>query len=211
MKRLILITFFTTISIAAFSQKKRILLFEEYTPGTVLLLNKTKIKVPLNYDTANKAMMFTQGKDEMILTNNEQVDTIYIGPHKFIYAKQSFLECVPLKNGNVYISWSLKNVSRGYKGIYYGQIMQHKVDNINTSYWQRGEYKDQYTEVIARVNENEYQFLLNGKIVSCKNKKSILNLFKDKKEAISTFINEQKLDCNKASDMLTLIDYCLSL
>lgn len=210
MKRLILITFFTTISIAAFSQKKRILLFEEYTPGTVLLLNKTKIKVPLNYDTANKAMMFTQGKDEMILTNNEQVDTIYIGPHKFVYAKQSFLECVPLKNGIVYINWLLKNVSRGYKGIY-GQTTQTKVDNINTSYWQRGEYKDQYTEVIALVNENEYQFLLNGKMVSCKNKKSILNLFKDKKEAISTYINEQKLDCNKASDMLTLIDYCLSL
>ncbi len=210
MKRLILITFFTTISIAAFSQKKRIMLFEEYSPGTVLLLNKTKIKVPLNYDTANKAMMFTQGKDEMILTNNEQVDTIYIGPHKFVYAKQSFLECVQLKNGIVYINWSLKNVSRGYKGVY-GQITQSRVESINTSYWQRGEYKNQYTEVLALVNENEYQFLLNGKIVSCKNKKSILNLFKDKKEAINTFINEQKLDCNKVSDMLTLIDYCLSL
>ena len=39
----------------------------------------------------------------------------------------------------------------------------------------------------------------------------MLNLFKGKKEAINTYINEQKLDCNKASDMLTLIDYCLSL
>lgn len=210
MKRLLLITFFTTISIAAFSQKKRIMLFEEYTPGTVLLLNKTKIKVPLNYDTANKAMMFTQGKDEMILTNNEQVDTIYIGPHKFIYAKQNFLECVPLKNGIVYINWLLKNVSRGYKGIY-GQTTQTKVESINTSYWQRGEYKNQYTEVQTLVNENEYQFLLNGKMVSCKNKKSILNLFKDKKEAINTYISEQKLDYNKVSDMLILIDYCLSL
>lgn len=210
MKRLILVTFFTTISIAAFSQKTRIMLFEEYTPGTVLLLNKTKINVPLNYDTANRAMMFTHAKDEMILTNNEQVDTIYIGNHKFIYSKQNFLEYVILKNGNVYINWLLKNVSRGYKGIY-GQTTQTKVESINTSYWQRGEYKNQYTEVVERVNENEYLFLLNGKMVSCKNKKSILNLFKDKKEAINTYINEQKLDCNKVADMLTLIDYCLSL
>jgi hypothetical protein len=210
MRKFILFATIFAIPIVMFPQKKRVMLFEEYTSGTVLMNNKTKIRTPLNYDASNKAMMFIHGEDEMILTDNEKIDTVYIGTHKFIYAKDTYLEYVQRKHGNIYIDWSLKDVIRGSEGVY-GQVTQSRVESINKRYWEQGKDLNQSSDVHALSNENKYQFLLNGEIVTCKSKKELLNLFKDKKEEINNFINKHSLNFRDASDALTIIDYCLSL
>lgn len=210
MKRFILLAAIVAIPLATFAQKKRVMLFEEYTPGTIKIFNKSKIEVPLNYDASNKAMMYISGENEMILMNNDQVDSIFIGAHKFIYAQKSFLECIHLKNGIVYIDWSLKEVNRGYKGVY-GQITQSKVESVNTANWQHGKFENQSTEVRSILNDNKYLFFLNGEMVTCKNKKNLLNLFKDKKELIDDYIKKHNIDFKEVSGALDLIDYCLSL
>lgn len=210
MKKFILFAAVFTIPMVMFSQKKRVMLFEEYTSGTVLMYNKTKIQTPLNYDASNKVMMFIHGEDEMILTNNEKIDTVYIGSHKFIYAKDIYLECVKKKHGNIYIDWSLKDVIRGSKGVY-GQVTQSRVESINKRYWEQGKDLNLSSDVHSLSNENKYQFLLNGEIVICKSKKDLLKLFNDKKEDINNFINEHNLNFIDPSDALTIIDYCLSL
>ncbi|BEH00566.1 hypothetical protein [Bacteroides sedimenti] len=210
MKRIIFLVAIMALPLTNFAQKKRIMLFDKYSQGTVKLFNMTRINAPLNYDASNKAMMYMDGENEMILMNKEQVDSILIGSHKFIYANGTYLECIALENGVVYIDWLLKDVNRGFKGVY-GQVTQSKVESINTNYWQRGKYLNQSTEVYSRINENRYLFETKGKMVVCKSKKNLLNLFKEKKELINGYINKNNLDFTRVPDALNLIDYCLSL
>ena len=75
------------------AQEKRILLFENYEKGTVLFKNKTQTHASFNFDAANDKIMFMQGNEEMILTNINIIDTIYISSRKFI----------PIKN--IYVEW----------------------------------------------------------------------------------------------------------
>lgn len=210
MKKIILFAAIFSFTLSSSAQKKRVLIFEKYIPGTVKMLNRTKIDVPLNYDASNKAMMFMNDNSEMILTNNEQVDSVIIGTHKFIYIKGVYLECVSLKNGVVYIDWSLKNINVGYKGSY-GQITQSKVQNINPAYWRNEKYSEHDSEVHTTLNENRYLFFINGEMVECKNKKNLLNIFKDKKSQINSYIKERGLNFKNVDDALELIDYCLGL
>ncbi len=192
------------------AQKKRMMLFDQYGNGTILMKNGTKISVGLNYDTANKKMMYLQNDEEMILLNDNQVDTVYVSDKKFIWFNNIYLEAIELKEGDVFIDWSLKNAYQGNKGAY-GQITQNKVETINTTYWTNDEYKIQKSEVIAQKNANEYWFFKNGKLVKCKDEKSLLKHFPDHKNEIKTFIKEKKIDFTAANDVLILLDYCLGI
>lgn len=192
------------------AQSKRILLLDEYTDGIVLMKNKSKISSKLNYDTANKKMMYMQNNQEMILVNPNQVDTVYIEDRKFIPVQLFFLEVIDAKNGTVLINWSLKQKYKGNKGAY-GQITQNKVETINTSHWTNDEYKEQSTSVWERENSNEYWFNINDKAIKCKSTKDIIKQFPNHKEDINSFIKENKINFKNASDAIKLVDYCLKL
>ncbi|SEA23424.1 hypothetical protein SAMN05216365_12016 [Porphyromonadaceae bacterium NLAE-zl-C104] len=210
-----LILFISVLAFLSFSspvqaQKKRMMLFNQYSNGTILMKNGTKISVGLNYDTANKKMMYLQNDEEMILLNDNQVDTVYVSGKKFIWLDNIYLEAIELQEGSVFIDWSLKNVYQGNKGAY-GQITQNKVETINTAHWTNDEYKIQTAEVIAQKNANKYWFFKNGKLIKWKDEKSLLKHFPDHKDEIKTFIKEKKIDFKTVNDVLILLDYCLGI
>ena len=186
------------------------MLFDDYESGIVLMNNKSKISSKLNYDTANKKMMYMQDNQEMILVNTNQIDTVFIGERKFIPVQLFFLEVVETQHGNVLIDWSLKEKYKGSKGAY-GQTTQNKVETINTSYWTNGEYKDQLSSVFERKSSNEYWFYINDKPIKCKSEKDLMKRFPNQKEKISTFIKENKINFKNTADAVKLVDYCLQL
>ena len=73
------------------AQKKRQMLFEDYSKGVVLMKNNSKTMAELNYDAGNQKMMFKNGSEEMLLTNVAQIDTVYIGNARFIPTGSSSL------------------------------------------------------------------------------------------------------------------------
>lgn len=194
------------------AQKKRQMLFENYSKGIVLMKNKSKTPAELNYDGGNQVMMFKNGKEEMILTNIPQVDTVYISDSKFIptKSKDSFYELIQIPNGIIGINWLLKNASQGYKNAF-GVTQQAKVETLNTSQLNNGIYENQYTEVYKLANQNEYCIFRDGKPLKFKNKKTLLKLFPDKQTQIEKFMKQQKTDMNNPKDVITLTNYCLGL
>lgn len=210
MKNLILLLSVLTLVFAPqlHAQKKRMMLFEEYLNGTVLMKNRAKTSVKLNYDTANKKMMYLQDGNEMILLNNNQVDTIYISDKKFIPLPAMYLEVVQTPKGEIFIDWTLKNKYRGNRGAY-GQITQNKVETINTAHWTNEEYKIQSAEVFELENANQYWFYVNDKFAKCKTEKDLFKLFPKEKEEISTLINNEKLNFKNPVDAIKIITFCL--
>lgn len=194
------------------AQKKRQMLFEDYSKGVVLMKNNSKTMAELNYDAGNQKMMFKNGSEEMLLTNITQIDTVYIGNAKFIPtgSKDNFYEILQIPNGTIGINWLLKNASQGYKNAF-GVTQQAKVESLNTNQLNYGVYENQYTEVYKLANQNEYCIFRDGTPQKFKNKKSLLKLFPGKENLIETYIKETKTDMKNAKDVITLVNYCLGL
>lgn len=184
------------------------MLFDEYLNGIVLMKNKAKTSAKLNYDTANKKMMYLQDNDEMILLNYNQVDTVYIADKRFIPLHTMYLEVVHTKNNEIFIDWVLKDRYRGNRGAY-GQITQNKVETINTAHWTNNEYKIQTAEVLERENSNAYWIYMDDKPVRCRNEKDLLKCFPNKKEEIKAFVKNEKLNFKNPADAIRIIDFCL--
>lgn len=211
-----LLNCFLWFNVVAIAQnQQRIYLLDKYTNGSVLLKNQTRVSTVLNYDAANRNMMYIANGIEMILDEMQGIDTVYIGTYKFIpNGQHGFLEMTPLKNGTVFVNWKLKKQFVGKKGAY-GQVIQGSVEvlNVNAIKQQAGVSKreDNVVDVYAQLNENEYWLLRNGKFVKCNNEKSLLKLFPSVEDLIKTFIKEQKLDFRNTQQAIAIVDYCLGI
>jgi len=198
------------LSFSVMAQKKRLYLFEEYTNGTVLMLNNARANASLNYDAANRLMMYMEGEEAMILTNTQAIDTVFIADRKFIPAGRIFLEVVPLTSGEIYVNWLLNEHYRGKKGAY-GQTTQNNIIVINTNHFQPGVYERQTADVNIVGNKNEYWLLRKGKYVKFKNEKGLLALFPDNKAQIRDYIRQHKLAISNPQDVFVLMEYIRTL
>lgn len=192
------------------AQKRRLMLFDKYTKGTVLMKNRAKTNAELNFDAANNNMMFKQNGEEMILTGVNQIDTVYIGDRKFIPIKKIYLEAIPTKHGDICVYWNLKNVYKGKKGAF-GMTTQAKVESINTAEFQYGVYEKQYVDVYELSNNNEYYLFKDEKPVVVKDERSLLKQFPAQQKKIKDYIKEQKIDFAKVDEVIKLLEYCMEI
>lgn len=200
-------------------QFSRIFLFDEFAKAQIKFRNRTQAAVSLNYDVANKKMLYTQGDDLMEVANIHTVDTIFVRGHKFIPVANVFYEVVPLKNGIVYIDWLIKDVNIGSKGAL-GAVTQGSVHNLQMSNLGLNAvemytpYKQQElgsTDLYQRKSDNTYFIRRKNKFVKLKTLKQLKKAFPDNKDKIDAFAKENKIDMKETRDALLVINYCLGL
>lgn len=211
MKHNLLILVFIFCSAGLYAQKKSIYLLNEFTQGSVLMKNGARASSILNYDAANRKMKFMDKEEIMILTNTQEVDTIYIAAHKFIPANRMFLEVIEVPNGRVYINWNLRELYKGKVGAY-GQTSQSTTTtSINTSFYNKGIYNKEDSDILEQVNDNDYWIIKNNKLIKFKDEKSLLKLFPGKETAIKNYIKDQKINIKNPAQMIELTNYSLGL
>lgn len=200
-------------------QFSRIFLFDEFAKAQIKFRNRTQASVSLNYDVANKKMLYTQGDDLMEVTNIQTVDTIFVKGHKFIPVAGVFYEVVPLTNGIVYIDWLIKDVNIGSKGAL-GAVTQGSVHNLQMSNLGLNAvemytpYKQQElgsTDLYQRKSDNTYFIRKKNKFIKLKTLKHLNKAFPDCKDKINAFVKEHKIDMKETRDALIIINYCLGL
>lgn len=210
--------FFSFLSMSA-QQFSRIFLFDEFAKAQIKFRNRTQAIVSLNYDVANKKMLYTQGDDLMEVTNIQTVDTIFVKGHKFIPEANVFYEVVPLTNGIVYIDWLIKDVNIGSKGAL-GAVTQGSVHNLQMSNLGLNAvemytpYKQQElgsTDLYQRKSDNTYFIRKNNKYIKFKTIKQLNKAFPESKDKINTFVKENDIDMKETRDALIIINYCLGL
>lgn len=197
-----------SFTVPAEAQSKRVMLLDEYSNGTVFMKNRQKVAAKLNYDTANKKMMYIQNNNEMILVNNAQIDSVVISNRKFVQLLGTYLEVVEVDDNEIFIDWSFKNIYKGKKGAY-GQVTQTKVETINTSFWTNNEYKNESADVYEHKNNNTYWFFISNKAVKCRNIKDLIKLFPENNTEINDFVKNNNIDFSIANDAVKLIGFCL--
>lgn len=203
---------------AVAQQYARIYLFDSYVQSQVKLKNRSITAASVNYDAANKVMLFKQGDDIMEFTNLSQIDTIKIDGRKFIPAGKGFYEVVCTQHGTIYIDWLLKDVNIGSKGAL-GATTQGSVHNLQMTDFELSAktytpYQRQSigsTDVYRRKNGNVYSVHKDGKIIQLKTLKHLLKAYPAFADQIQTYAKEHELDMREVPDALALIDFCMGL
>lgn len=213
MKKLITLTIIALLFIGetGYAQKSSIYLLEDFTQGTVLMKNGAKTNALLNYDGSNRKMKFKQQDEVMILTNTQDIDTVYIASHKFIPYNHNFLEVINVENGTIYINWALRELYKGRPGAYGHTNSSTTTTSINTSHYNKNYYKNENPDIMEKNNDNDYWIFRNDKPLKFKNKKGLLKLFPGKETQIEGFIKEHKINMNDPDGVITLVNFCLGL
>ena len=220
MKHTFLLFFVYILSILpSYSQQfSRIYLFDDFYTGKIKFRNRSVTAAKLNYDAANKTLLYYQGDDLMELANVALVDTVIIQGRKLVPAEKGFYEVVSVDNGIVYIDWLLKDVNIGSKGAF-GTVTQGSVHNVQMTDF--GNSTEQYTgyqqqdlhvtDVLKRKNDNTYCVKVDGKLQKMKSSKNVLKVFSDYKDEVKDFMDENKIDFKDVGDALNLMNFCLGL
>ena len=216
-----------TVTIA---QEKRIYFFSDFVKTNVLYKNGAKSQAMINYDVANRKVMYLQGGQLMEMIHLESIDTLYMGGSKWIYKDKKICEIINTKAGNrVLLDWHITKVHVGYKGAYgTSQAPSRKLQlpdqfgtgNIagNTGGMYNGSFGvNQYDgngrnlDVWKNKNQSTYYFTKNGKEYAVKDMRSIYKTFPEQKERIQQYCNDYKLDMTDAEKALKIIDYLLAM
>lgn len=207
------------LSMTRAQQFARIYLFDDFVSAQVKFRNHSVSNVLLNYDASNKVLLFQQGEEMMEVTATAQIDTIVVGDRRLIPGTKGFLEAVPVNHGWVFIDWLLKDVNIGSRGAL-GAVTQGSVHNLQMGdlglnatemYTPYGRQKLGSTDIYRRKNDNTYYIYRNSGMAKLKTLKQVEKVFSVHKEAIAAFAEERKINPREPEDMLTLLDYCLSL
>ena len=97
----------------------------------------------------------------------------------------------------------------GYKGAY-GQVTHSKVHNYNVSAVTHDIYHTEArpnasNEVYRRSNKNTYYILIDKKMQTFKDKRSLLKLFPERKEEIELLLKEEKTMFTNVEDVVELM------
>lgn len=185
------------------------MLFPDFQYGSIILKGNRTVNVPLNYDATKHLMMYKQNDDNMILTNVASVDSVLIGNHRFIPVKNHFYEVIRVNSEFLLIDWNISMTNIGYRGAY-GQVTHSKVSKLNVSAMSHDVYhtdakQDVSLEVYRRSNKNTYYILRNNKMQKFNNKKSLLNLFPERKHEIERILKEEKTMFKSVEDVVELM------
>jgi len=214
------------ICTAAMAQQKRIYFFPEFVKSRMVFKNKSRFVAMVNYDAANRKMLYKQGEQLMELTNPQDVDTIYTGGRKWVFHNRQFCEVIETEHRDtILIGWVFKNVYRGQRGAL-GMITQAHVQKLravdfmgpqNGDNMNAGMEPAQYDswnadlEVWNKKNSNTYYFSRYGTPYSVTTLKSVYKAFPEHKTEIKAYVSENKLDMHNADKALQIIDFLLKM
>lgn len=179
-------------------------LLPDFEEGTVLMKSGSMENARLNYNTNNQTISFMNGGQYMELTGLETVDTVFIGEKKFIPYHEKFyivvntITSMPLL-ALVYNKHIAQSATIEHNGL--ETRNSREVSNNATGVYSNRNYQSHY--------ELTYQkkfFLQNGKVLlKASSQQDIINLYPDKKEAIKTFVKENKTNFYKDTDVVALL------
>ncbi len=181
-------------------------LFEHFIQGSVLLKSHEIEYARLNYDSNNQNIAFEKDGQYLILTNLENVDTIFIEDKKFVPVNNKVYEIATTTPIALYISYKGKPHSVSATTDHNGTSRKTNKEVSNTIsdvYLTRRFQRDVEFEVIK-----EYWLVRGNSFYKANSEKQIIKVFPSKANVISQFIKNNKVDFSNRNDMINLINFC---
>lgn len=211
-RKFILIAMGLAMAATTLNAQGYIFLFKDFTPATFHLKDRSFAKSIINIDTKGQKICYIQNEDVMELTNLQKLDTISVGPRRFVIKDGMICEYMKNEFGGIYINWKLRDSFVGKEGAM-GLVTQGKVDvmqvpGLDSKYSinNMGKYEDE-TDVWSIHNENNYIFEYNGHEYRFRRLAELYKAFPEKAAGLKSFVRENNITLKSATEAVRVIYY----
>lgn len=195
--------------LASFSQQNELqqngYVYANFVDGRVLLKNGSVEEVALNYNSNNQDIAFMKDGQQMMLTNFDDIDTIYLDGKKFVPVEEKFYYVSSANKFPLLVSYVNKPHSQTTTTDHNGTGTQSTNTVSNT-------ISDQYTN--RRFQGKHFIELSKNFWVSrshsldkANTEKQFVKIFPEKEDEIKTYVSANSIDFSKEEDMMKLVDY----
>jgi hypothetical protein len=181
-------------------------LYSKFTPGKVLFKTGMVQNANLNYNTNTSAIAYDNKGDYMIVTNPEDIDTVFIAESKFVSVNDRFYEVENLSKDVTMLIW-YKNTLRPIEATtdHTGTITTNTdvVNNNATAAGLGRKFKDNYKVVFLK----QFAFKKTDKNILYKvdSEKTLIKTFPEKEEEIKSYLSSHKISLKNEKDLSDLI------
>jgi hypothetical protein len=182
-------------------------LFPEFSVGVAKTKNGEKAVLSLNYNIVTEKMVFMQGKQIFDIVNQSIIDTVFIEGRKFIPFGKVFYEIAVGGNASFFIQHKGAVKKPPRPAAYGGTSEVSSSTYINNLKMGSNVYRmDQNTEIIIEPG-SLYWIRKNYEMYLVTNKKSLLEIFADRKREVKEFMSKPKFDTENPEQLKDLVNY----
>ena len=184
-------------------------LFEQFEQGQVLLKKGAIEPADLNYNYREQSIAFEQNGQYLIVTNPEEIDTIYIGGKKFIPIDKKFYKVLMTSNVTLLNTYTETNHPMTATNDQNGFSRQNtnQVSNTVSGVYVNRNYKGSYSVDLKK----QYWLIKGDHLYKGNNEQQIISRFPTKSKEISNYIKDNNVKIGEEKDMVKLLSYCNSL
>ncbi|MES1216896.1 MAG: hypothetical protein ABUT20_15380 [Bacteroidota bacterium] len=213
MKRLLVLLFIvTSFQVISHAQSAKDVpmpksyLFDKFINGSVLSKSGAVDEAPLNYNAEDQTIIFYKDGQHFILTNLENIDTIYIKDRKFIPVNNVIYE-VLASSSPVSLLVSYHSKTRPMTAISNHDSTTKKVSNqvsntVTDVYVTRPFNGDNDVEILSR-----YWLNRGTSVYKANTEKQFVKVFSSNETVIKNYIKDSSIDFNKTSDLMKLVAF----
>ncbi|HKO80029.1 MAG TPA: hypothetical protein VJU78_06535 [Chitinophagaceae bacterium] len=187
----------------------KVLLFEHFIDGTVLLKNGQSEQVPLNYNMDKQNIVFIKDDKYLIISDVTLVDTVYIQDKKFITDGNVFYELIsPGSVLSLFVTYSAKirPIVATVEKTGFERKSSAEVSNAVSDVYTGRTFKGKYTVDVIRhywVSKNKMTFY------KANSEKQFMRAFPSKfSETIRDYIRVNAIRFRDNNELIALVKYC---
>lgn len=179
-------------------------LYENFINGSVLLHKGSTENAPLNYNTNTQEIAFRQNDQVMVLSNPDDVDTVYIQDKKFIPIRGKFYAVATTTAIPLLVTYT--NYKRpitttvDHNGTS-KQLNQEVSNTVSETYLNR-RYQGQF---VLEFHPS-YWLKRGNSLYKANNEKQIVKVFPPKEEAIKAFIQTNNVHFERENEVAKLVE-----
>ena len=169
-------------------------LFPEFSVGIARTKNGEKTVLNLNYNIVTEKMVFMQNKQIFDITNPSIIDTVYIESRKFIPRGKVFLELVINGKTQFLVQHTGSLQQPGRPAAYGGTSQVSSSTYINNLKLGNDVYRMDHKRNVVVYYTPLSWIRKDFDFYAVTSRKSILNIYSDRKSDIRSFMNKMKFD-----------------
>jgi len=190
--------------------------FNSFQKGTVIFEDNNKTNALLNYNVLSNDMYYIDNNKYYSLSPDE-VKMIMICNFRFFFEKGKIMELIYDKEIKIFIERTA-NLEEFFdqKGAYGAtspntvgtKLLDFDIANMPEDRSYLVNLRDKGDKEI--IIDKHYKIIYGSKVLPA-TKNSFLKIYKDKKEKLKIYFDENQFDFHKKEDLIKIANYCLSL
>lgn len=206
----LVISLILSVSISAQENKKY--LFDDFETGKVVYKGSGFSSGRFNYNIISEKLEFISDDGSVLVLANPNVVSYAEINGRILESVGNgiFYEKVVAGDGFLYIQWKSKVTSKGKKGGYGMASPTASIDNYKSVQAEGRILNLTVDEDYTTTPNNTYYLKIKNKFKRFNSFGSLAKLFKDKEEAITTYVKTDNLDFKNPDDIKKAVAYCLA-